>query len=208
MVSTRLRSALATALIALAIFAPRVTQAQQDVLSQWLFTGNCYDCAEAAQSDGPYWVQAILSVSNYTPGSDLLEDNFVSFHYLGSNLLSPYFVHREGAPGMDGLNNFVMLSFGAQTDEGSLGGFLSFGSDLTEIHGYFDAWDYGEEGQYWETCAPSPEEGNCWFPSDFGYNWSVRPYTPTNPVPEPATLALIATGFAMLGYRQLRRRAA
>ena len=49
------------------------------------FTGFCIDCSQ--QAGGPITTQAQLTLANYTLGSQITANNFVSFTYDGSNLV-------------------------------------------------------------------------------------------------------------------------
>lgn len=200
------RSSFAAAVVALAFSVPRASQAQNTSL---FFTGNCIDCALAsANPSSPYQVNAILTVRNWAPEANLTLSDFVSFQYMGSNLLDPYYVHEVGGPGMTGYNNYVIENF-----------YTWNSPTYTDVKLEFGVWDEGNyydglfwafvEGDYshWETCASTETSDACSMPADYGDVWSLQPgSTPTHPVPEPATLALVATGFALIGYRCLRRR--
>lgn len=57
--------------------------------STYSFTGNCIDCAIAAEQES-YAVTGSLVLQNYDYGNAFNVGNFVSFSYSGSNLMSPF----------------------------------------------------------------------------------------------------------------------
>lgn len=138
----------------------------------WRFFGNCTDCATRAEQP-TYPVTATLTLQNYLQGTTLINSNFVSFVYGGSNLLSPYTVPTSFA--------FVGLT-GNLTNGGVEELRLTFSSG-----GYFDM----RSSRTWSTCAAGV---NC--PADYGTNGNLVLDTT---VPEPSTYALLAFGLGTLG---------
>ncbi len=140
----------------------------------WRFFGNCTDCAGTVFGDvAPYPVTATLTLQNYIQGQTLVNSNFVSFAYGGSNLLLPYTVPTSFA--------FVGLT-GNLTNGGVEELRLTFSSG-----GYFDM----RSSRTWSTCAAGV---NC--PLDYGTNGNLVLDTT---VPEPSSYALLAFGLGTLG---------
>jgi len=133
----------------------------------------------------PYPVTATLTLQNYIQGQTLVNSNFVSFAYGGSNLLLPYTVPTQFAFGNLSGN---LINGGAE----SL--FLTFSSG-----GYFNM----QTTRVWQTCAGA----QCQTPDDMGNNGNFVRDAPST-VPEPGTYALLAFGLGSLGVAsKLKRRA-
>lgn len=185
-VGSRARSAFVIGLMLLGVSSQaHATLALIPGSGVWRFFGNCTDCAGTAFRDvAPYPVTATLTLQNYIQGQTLVNSNFVSFAYGGSNLLLPYTVPTQFA--------FGNLS-GNLINGGSESLFLTFSSG-----GYFDM----RSNRTWSTCAAGV---NC--PADYGTNGNLVFDGPST-VPEPGTYALLAFGLGTLGVAsKLKRRA-
>ena len=93
---SKILTSLASGLVACAVglFSPQAQAAvvlPPPVFSTFDFSGNCEDCAIAAQLP-TYAVTGTLVMQNYTPGNVFNDqsNNFVSFTYSGSNLYPAY----------------------------------------------------------------------------------------------------------------------
>ena len=59
------------------------------IITAYEFTGNCIDCAKAANVD-TFEIFATLELQDYSLGTRLNTDNFYSFTYWGSNLVEGF----------------------------------------------------------------------------------------------------------------------
>ncbi len=169
------------------------------VFSTFSFSGNCEDCAIAAQLP-TYGVRARLVLQNYLQGNTISAANFVSFDYGGSNLLPAYSISateltflRGSIP--VGLPNAALFDVGGTTR-------------------YF----YGQDTGRWETGILPPSwvyTGSVltmvnvhytfvFTNADMGGSGIFSPGA-ANGVPEPATLLLMGAALAAAGVARRRR---
>ena len=179
------------------------TPAQANTI--WSFTGNCEDCAVAANTQ-TYEVTATLVLQDYVEGTDLTNDNFVSFAYDGSNLLLPYLV----VPGLFPARvASPALTAGPTHQLYSLTGNLTNGGDQWLALGFGDGLEFtlGIEGN-WFTCGTN---GNGYYEvpcswmnnNDYGSQGSLSRVV--NPVPAPPVAALLGVGMGVFGIVRRRR---
>jgi hypothetical protein len=141
------------------------------LLSIFDFTGTCSDCTGS--------VSAVLTLSNYTLGSNITTSNFVTLTYNGSNLLSPFTI-----------TDAEVIADGEAT--GSIGPVLPGSFPVAVIR--FDSSDAFESQFAGNWCAGSSCD------RDAGGNgiWSVAT------TPEPASIATFLVGIA--GFVSARAR--
>jgi len=137
------------------------------------FVGDCNDCAGQGKAQ--------LTLSNYTLGTDITTDNFVSFTYDGTNLL-PSFTETDADVIANGYISGAIDGPLPATEEFYVSG----------TNGLFSSYFDG----YW--CVGS---GGC--VADNGVNgiYSVASAS----IPEPASLGLLTIGAVGLGTIRRRR---
>jgi hypothetical protein len=169
------RLACCLTVLLLAFVSP--ARASVSALSEYQFTGDCFDCAGKGVAQ--------LTLTGYTPGNDILVSNFVSFTYDGSNLINPFTITQSDIVGPD--TGFISGVLGP-----AFPGIYSFTLDKFSSNDLFQS--YGEG--FW--CAGF----SC--SDDVGNNglWSVAS---SLPIPEPGSLALLGASVAVVAAR--RRRA-
>lgn len=195
------RRLLAAAATVLAGAGAQATVLTTPVLSTYYFNANCTDCAEAANV-ATYGVLGTLVLQDYTAGSAIAIENFVSFDYSGSNL-APAFTITPG--------NFPTVSGSIPDGLPSPAEFVIEYGDRLGFHAHPDgSWFVCAPG----TSAPYASQASCtdmWNndtgTGQFGLtNTTVLgPGDPLN-VPEPASALLVGLGLWAASSR--RRRAA
>jgi len=175
----------------------------------WNFTGNCEDCAIAANT-ATFEVTATLKTSGYVEGSSLDPNNIVYFRYEGSNLLDSYGVEGYGYPfivgvdplaGVDHVHGGLYWASGNLTSNGTQTLSLEFGDGLE-----FTMSTTG----HWFTCGNKGAEYYAvpcsWMQNaDNGGNGHFTVAT-ANVVPEPGIAVLITASLVGLALATRRRR--
>ena len=170
------------------------------------FAGNCTDCAAAA-GGGSYPVTGTLILQNYTPGTDIAFENFLSFSYHGSNLVDPYTVAASVAPdGQDRANGIFSAAFASVA--GNVGSTkAAYRFELVFDDGlFFQSQNNGS----WSTCAP---KGDTYYggdscgtfppvPSDYG---ATSTYSSAAAIPEPGAWAMLCAGMGLVAFMRRRR---
>ena len=166
------------------------------------FIGKCADCEGSGRGT--------LKLTNYELGTDFDETNFVSFTYDGSNLFDPYEIDNGNV-------SYAFGNIGATPGpyNVSIGGlvegegvpifdraaFLSFPSALDFGLIYFSSYDDGE----WSTGYNIEID-------DYGVDgvWNLAADVTPSPsdVPEPASWAMMISGFGLIGASMRRRQRA
>lgn len=123
---------------------------------------------------------ASLLLAGYTPGNPIVLENLVSFTYNGSNLLAAFTINQSNLSGING------------TIPASLPGSTSFSIQSNDGHQFFSTSN--PQTNFW--CAGNSCD------SDFGGTNSFV----LAGVPEPGTVALVATGLGVLGFARRRRQ--
>lgn len=145
------------------------------------FSGNCVDCAEAAETDF-YPVTATLMVQNYELGTPFELDNFVQFDYGGSNLVGPFSVTTS---------SIVDTFYGAiGAAPGSYEVYLHHSGYAYFQTGTDGTWDLGDD------FVSSLDQGNIGV-------WSL---TQPGGVPEPTTWMTMILGFGLIGGAMRSRK--
>jgi hypothetical protein len=134
------------------------------------FTADCSDCSG---------VIGHLTLTDYTPGTPLTRDNFVSFVY-SSSVFSPSIAFTadslQGTLPVNGLADFNAQLFNDTFDPSKVGYF--FVTDLTGV------WQLAQGGSVLDRGT--------------GYNFALEAA-----VPEPSTWAMMILGFAGIGFRYI-----
>lgn len=177
---------LAALAVVLSLFssAASATAPQPIVLSQFNFSGICNDCNQNQSLPGFHKpVTAELFLNNYKLGDQISGQNFVSFHYDGSNLyhaftidknnVNPYYLSGVMTT-LSGFENFMVLSNTDFFTSSTFGGYWSLGSATTFFNNLDD--DNGSNGTF------------------------------TKAVPEPGSIALL--GLGLLCFAASRRQPA
>jgi hypothetical protein len=182
------------------------TAAQADVLTTFVVNANCIDCAQSAERS-QFPVAGTLTLSDYTPGEELTDANFVSFVYGGSNLIGPYSVTNLGNDGnpqttdltfsaISGVLGAIRASYDVEIFFQQTGPF----SDFDPIFNFSTA----ASGAF-DTCTPATADA-CFFgiPGDLGSNAVWNLVTTPGQVPLPGSVALLMAGLMAVSLKRSR----
>ena len=181
------------------------------VFSTFNFSGNCEDCAIAAELPA-YAVTGTLVMQNYTPGNvfNSQTNNFVSFSYSGSNLYPSYTIYPI-PPTYFSLNHYAFGSIAAS----GLGA-----SDFHVADGinFFNLFSEPQTSGRWDTGRPTLSICACVFQvnfrpvytyeythADMGGSGTFSP-SASNGVPEPSTWLLLAAALGAAGMARRRQQ--
>lgn len=171
-------------------------------LSTFDFSGNCEDCAIAAERPS-YAVTARLVLQNYFQGDTISAANFVSFDYGGSNLLPAYSISSTASTVLNGsipfdlptTTNFYVggnSRFFYTLDTGRWNTGMLIPTSFTYIGG---AGISSTSVRVIFIAGPS---------ADMGGSGTFSPSAP-NAVPEPSTLLLLGAALAAAGMARRQR---
>lgn len=198
-------SSLTVGLIALASGHAQATIAVVQTTQTFNFSGNCVDCALAANaansnaSSANYAVSATLLLQNYSMGSAINLGNIVSFSYGGSNLFGSFTWHAGELSSLPGdISGFFSGDINALDNQVNLKTSSAVGTD---VYSFFqssgNAFALG-------TTTPALPGAN----KDFGTGtWSTTAAVVTDPnqIPEPGSLLLVGGALAALGLARRRK---
>ena len=153
------------------------------------FTGTCSDCILSSPP-----VIATLVLEDYTAGAAIAIANFVEFTYNGSDIVDPFTVTRDTfyPEFSDTVSGAIPAAGGAAAFRISFGDVIGFESTTSGI---------------WFACAPGSGVYNAGSCSLFRHNdVGIGAWSASAPVPEPASMLMMAIGVAGLAGMAMRRR--
>jgi PEP-CTERM motif len=175
------------------------------------FFGICEDCQLLGTANQP---AATLTLKNYTAGADLSISNFVSFSYIGSDIVAPYQLTLKTASEFPNEADFTVNSTqDGGTRSTSIFTFEGAVGTADAPYDFTIVWDDGLKfsttgAGSWYTCSigidgsPYYAGSNCnqFINQDIGIGqWNA----PASPVPEPATYMLAGLGLSLMVARRI-----
>jgi len=208
------RTAITSALLVLSAGAQAQLAVDDEIT--YAFFADCADCTLNSGSSQP---AALLTLVGYTPGTDLTLENFVSFEYVGSDLVSRFIVGTVDLPNVDpeAYSHSYQIDVWNEvrgTTVYDFGGSIDLPAGPYAFHIEFDdghRFQSDADGS-WFVCATSADGesyygGTCshFMNADFGNAGDSQWNAPMAPVPEPSTLLLAGLGLATLAGRRMLR---